>query len=1388
MIDQLSKTNYSNDFFGEQTSKKIVQETMMFTNELFQRVITAVFCSFSPTTTNNDKQYALKFLEDLKENHPLICLTIGFELLKQQTTNDSLLHHYGIHLIESIVKHKWNILKPDEKILVKEQLFLLIKSSCLSQTFMDPIYIRNSLAKCIVEMIKRDCFEKVNTTLDEIVLMTQNFAQIEDSNSTQLELILLVYRFLNEEITIYAQSIQIHRRRQLLNQLQKRLNDILPCLIRISNDLLSQTDQRERLTQTCLLAVNSFLVWVEYNHFEQYEIFLCELFLKFFQLNSVKLRHASFECLLSLVNKRLAKRQLQQQQQQRNKRIALLPSAALNCQQEKLFLNYLLGDTTLEMFYRLLLSPTDSIDQLRTIVTNDHLNCLKMLGQLLVKLANYLLQLFQQLPTKSLDDDQFLTFVNERTRSFLQFLLLLNQHPFHLLSLNSYQALNAFIIRQPTLLSNEQFCLKLVENLKQSLHRVHFPTTTTTTSITLIENDNEILKKQYTHNQQCFIYALFEYDSEEQFFWKFFSQYRTELQKLIKSFIGMFFPETTPTTTVTAQSVVVVETNMSCLKSILQSLLGCLESLVQRTPNKTDNQIDTSLSSIYLIIEWEAFYLLIDHVLFIVRKELFSSSTSTIKSQQKMEQLLMTSTMTEQFLRTLRFLLQFTPNLSEHIHGHVLNLLSVMFFITQHDPPLAIQIIQRLLQTFQLYQQQSIAGTVTNDCEIMQTQASNAFLYLCKNFTAKMIDYYSELFPFLCKLYKDEFQLTKNSLTITIDESSCPTLKLLDAAQTLLYYKLIHDNDQTQLEAFYELVKPIYETLVTSLSFDSLTSFIQYLDLCSNSTIDINIIQYRRRNLMLALHCLCLLLRYSKQQQNQLNIILRSKITTCLRPILLDFILKVTQFCNQLYDRQINPFYETLKINLTYSETEKQLYLGTYESNNMAKATITSTSVPSSLPVSFIRFQSISTGNNIIDDQRLRDYLHRLFDICYQINGMFFAHDPDLYYLKLNEDNYFITSFLQKILFENLNTLPTFRLRIVLRHFCRSFVEHYCSAITLDKEVTNELFLTFLDIFLPYIQQRLTTMWSNLLTTTILDYQQGECTDEVIEECVCVLLTRDFVDIIRYFIYKTTLPGQTNSTLSGNNKKKNKTMNGHNHSESMCEETNGISNETDHIDEWDEQVTNNSVYNKLLNGTQDKMEHSDLYNYMVKLSRQNSPIALRLFTCVIKILFECLTFPDAYCVNRFLPIILPLTKLYTDIIDKNVHSSSLIDIKFLFQCLLKGLERHNENEGVNTNMISLIGHTYELWYNQYQTQLDLVLHQTIPQLNVELLNTYKTRLLANNNNNENQRKSQNITERERRDTIKNLLNPILLSPLSSNKKEGLNLNIPFNQSTIITTL
>jgi len=243
--------------------------------------------------------------------------------------------------------------------------------------------------------------------------------------------------------------------------------------------------------------------------------------------------------------------------------------------------------------------------------------------------------------------------------------------------------------------------------------------------------------------------------------------------------------------------------------------------------------------------------------------------------------------------------------------------------------------------------------------------------------------------------------------------------------------------------------------------------------------------------------------------------------------------------------------------------------------------------------VSYIRFQSSS--NPIIDDQRLRDYLHRLFDICYQINGMYFSHDNNLYYLKLNNDNYVLTSYLQKILFENLNTLPSFRLRIVLRHFCRLFVENYCSSITTDKEIINELFLTFLNAFLPYIQQRLTIMWNNLLTTTTNNSQKNECSDEVIEECVCVLITRDFNDIIRYFIFKT-IPGQTNS-----NKKKTKIILGRNNSESMCDEING---ELDQIDEWDEQFTNNSISNKLLNNSQEKIDYSDLFMYMIKISRQ----------------------------------------------------------------------------------------------------------------------------------------------------------------------------------------
>jgi hypothetical protein len=52
----------------------------------------------------------------------------------------------------------------------------------------------------------------------------------------------------------------------------------------------------------------------------------------------------------------------------------------------------------------------------------------------------------------------------------------------------------------------------------------------------------------------------------------------------------------------------------------------------------------------------------------------------------------------------------------------------------------------------------------------------------------------------------------------------------------------------------------------------------------------------------------------------------------------------------------------------------------------------------------------------------------------------------------------------------------------------------------------------------------------------------------------------------------------------------------------MCEETNG---DLDQIDEWDEHVANNSINNKLLNNSQDKMDYSDLFMYMIKMARQS---------------------------------------------------------------------------------------------------------------------------------------------------------------------------------------
>lgn len=146
----------------------------------------------------------------------MICLTVALELLKQISDQQSMLHHYGLHIIESMIKYKWNLLKNDERNFIKKQLFFIIKSSYLNQTFTDPIYIRNALAKCLVELIKRDCFEKVNTTFDEIVNIIQGMAQIQGSlkqKTLRTELSIggvLFFEF--ESVAVDSSEALFHRR------------------------------------------------------------------------------------------------------------------------------------------------------------------------------------------------------------------------------------------------------------------------------------------------------------------------------------------------------------------------------------------------------------------------------------------------------------------------------------------------------------------------------------------------------------------------------------------------------------------------------------------------------------------------------------------------------------------------------------------------------------------------------------------------------------------------------------------------------------------------------------------------------------------------------------------------------------------------------------------------------------------------------------------------------------------------------------------------------------------------------------------------------------------------------------------------------------------------
>ena len=68
---------------------------------------------------------------------------------------DPIVRHFGLKLLEDVIKLKWNIMSPQQKLYVKESAMSIMENG-IKDIIKDPNHIKDAIARNIVEIAKRE--------------------------------------------------------------------------------------------------------------------------------------------------------------------------------------------------------------------------------------------------------------------------------------------------------------------------------------------------------------------------------------------------------------------------------------------------------------------------------------------------------------------------------------------------------------------------------------------------------------------------------------------------------------------------------------------------------------------------------------------------------------------------------------------------------------------------------------------------------------------------------------------------------------------------------------------------------------------------------------------------------------------------------------------------------------------------------------------------------------------------------------------------------------------------------------------------------------------------------------------------------------------------------
>uniref|UniRef100_A0A674E237 Exportin-5 n=1 Tax=Salmo trutta TaxID=8032 RepID=A0A674E237_SALTR len=265
--------------------------------EMCDQLVKAVNVMMDAESSQIYRLEALKFCEEFKEKCSF-CVPCGLQLADK--TQTAVVRHFGLQILEHVIKFRWNNMPQQEKVQLKDCAMGLL--STVSGTY--PIleeesHIKDVLSRIIVEMIKREWPQHWPDMLKEMEALTS-------LGEAQTELVMLILLRLAEDVITFR-TLPTQRRRDIQQTLTQNMESIFSFLLAI---LQIHVDEYQtflfcahcRVGVATLNTLAGYIDWVALANITNDNCHLLEMLCLL--LSETELQLEAAECLLIAISRK----------------------------------------------------------------------------------------------------------------------------------------------------------------------------------------------------------------------------------------------------------------------------------------------------------------------------------------------------------------------------------------------------------------------------------------------------------------------------------------------------------------------------------------------------------------------------------------------------------------------------------------------------------------------------------------------------------------------------------------------------------------------------------------------------------------------------------------------------------------------------------------------------------------------------------------------------------------------------------------------------------------------------------------------------------------------------------------------------------------------------